>query len=81
MNRRLLKRFILGSVVLAVVIPGGLVYQRYQHDMPLAYHRVSGGGKMIETACGPIEYTEFGEGPMTFRSNSHLGKWHNSMHF
>jgi 2-hydroxy-6-oxonona-2,4-dienedioate hydrolase len=62
MNRKLLKRFILGSVALAVVIPGGLVYSQYQHDMSLAYQRISSGGKMIETACGPIQYTEFGAG-------------------
>ncbi len=62
MNKKLLKRFILGSIGLAVVIPGGLVYRQYQHDMSLAYRRISSGGKMIETACGPIQYTEFGEG-------------------
>src|SRR5574341_1189770 len=62
MNKKFLKRFVLGSVVLVVVIPGGLIYRQYQHDMSLAYQRVSSGGKMIETACGPIQYTEFGEG-------------------
>ena len=62
MNKKLLKRFILGSVALAVVIPGGFIYRQYQHDMSLAYQRISIGGKMIETACGPIQYTEFGEG-------------------
>ena len=62
MNKKLPKRFILGSMVLAVVIPGGLVYRQYQHDMSLAYQRISSGAKMIETACGPIQYTEFGEG-------------------
>ena len=30
--------------------------------MSLAYQRISSGGKVIETACGPIQYTEFGEG-------------------
>jgi pimeloyl-ACP methyl ester carboxylesterase len=62
MNKKLPKRFILGSIALAVVVPGGLVYRQYQHDMSLAYQRISSGGKMIETACGPIQYTEFGEG-------------------
>lgn len=57
------KRIILGSAVLAVVISGGLIYRQYQRDMALAYGRISSGGKMIETACGPIQYTEFGEGP------------------
>ena len=62
MNKKLPKRFILGSVALAVVIPGGLFYRQYQHDMSLAYQRISSGGKMVETACGPIQYAEFGEG-------------------
>jgi pimeloyl-ACP methyl ester carboxylesterase len=62
MNKKLLKRFILGLVALAVVIPGGLIYRQYQHDMSLFYQRISSGGKMIETACGPVQYTEFGEG-------------------
>jgi 2-hydroxy-6-oxonona-2,4-dienedioate hydrolase len=62
MNRRLSKRVIFGSVALAGAIPAGLMYRQYQHDMSLAYRRISSGGKMIETACGPIQYTEFGEG-------------------
>jgi len=30
--------------------------------MSLAYRRISSGGMVIETACGPIQYTEFGGG-------------------
>jgi pimeloyl-ACP methyl ester carboxylesterase len=30
--------------------------------MSLAYQRIASGGRMIEAACGPIQYTEFGEG-------------------
>lgn len=63
MNKKSLKRLTLGAMVLMLVIPGGLVYRQYRHDMSLAYQRISSGGKMIETACGPIQYTEFGEGP------------------
>jgi 2-hydroxy-6-oxonona-2,4-dienedioate hydrolase len=62
MDRRLSKRVILGSVALAGAIPAGLIYRQYQHDMSLAYRRISSGGKIIEAACGPIQYTEFGEG-------------------
>jgi pimeloyl-ACP methyl ester carboxylesterase len=62
MNEKLRKRFILGSVALAGAIPAGLIYRQYRHDMSLAYRRISSGGKMIKTACGPIQYTEFGEG-------------------
>jgi 2-hydroxy-6-oxonona-2,4-dienedioate hydrolase len=62
MERKLPTPLILGSAVLAVAIPGGFVYRRYRHDMSLAYQRVSSGGKIMETACGPVEYSEFGEG-------------------
>lgn len=62
MDKKPLKRLMLGSGLLAVMIPGGLVYKHYRRDMSLAYQRVSGGGKTVETACGPIQYAEFGEG-------------------
>jgi 2-hydroxy-6-oxonona-2,4-dienedioate hydrolase len=62
MDRKFIKRFTLGSIVLAVLIPGGLVYRQYQADLSQAYQRIARGGKMIQTACGPIQYTEFGEG-------------------
>jgi pimeloyl-ACP methyl ester carboxylesterase len=62
MNKNLLKTFILGSAIVAVVIPGGLVYRQYRHDMDQAYERVSNGGKIIDTACGPVQYADFGEG-------------------
>jgi pimeloyl-ACP methyl ester carboxylesterase len=56
------QRFILGSMVLVVVIPAGLVYRHYQADISQSIQRIMSGGKMIETACGPIEYTEYGQG-------------------
>jgi pimeloyl-ACP methyl ester carboxylesterase len=62
MNRKHLKRFILGAIALMMAIPGGLIYRQYRTDISLANQRISSGGKMIETACGPIQYTEFGEG-------------------
>jgi pimeloyl-ACP methyl ester carboxylesterase len=62
MNKNLLKRLTLGAIVLMVVIPRGLVYSQYQSNMSLAYQRISSGGETIETDCGPIQYTEFGEG-------------------
>ncbi|MGD9048898.1 MAG: alpha/beta hydrolase [Anaerolineae bacterium] len=62
MDRRLSRRVILGSAALAGAIPAGLIYRQYQHDMSMAYRRISSGGKVIESACGPIEYSAFGEG-------------------
>jgi 2-hydroxy-6-oxonona-2,4-dienedioate hydrolase len=37
------------------------IHNQYRQDISLAYQRISSGGKTIETACGPIQYTEFGE--------------------
>lgn len=46
-----------------IAIPAWAVHHRYREDMTQARRRVSRGGKIIGTACGPIEYTEFGDGP------------------
>jgi 2-hydroxy-6-oxonona-2,4-dienedioate hydrolase len=62
MKKKRSNGLVLGSVALAGGICGGLTYRRYRHDMSLAYRRISNGGKTIETACGPIQYAEFGEG-------------------
>ena len=62
MNNKFVKRGILGLIVLAVFIPGGLIYRQYQHDMSLGHQRILSGGTVIDTACGPIQYAEFGEG-------------------
>lgn len=63
MRKQLLRRLLFGAVILAVAISGGSIHRRYQQDMALAYQRIASGGKLIETACGPIQYTEFGAGP------------------
>lgn len=63
MNKKLLQRMMGSVVVLALVVPAGFVYRRYRQDMTLAYARVASDGQVIETACGPIQYAEFGEGP------------------
>lgn len=39
-----------------------LVYSNYQRDIRQARERVSAGGQIIETACGPIEYAVTGNG-------------------
>lgn len=63
MNKKSLRRVILGATILAVVVPSIFVYQQFRRDMILAYQRITSGGELIETACGPIQYTEFGAGP------------------
>lgn len=63
MNKKRFRRIVIGLIVIGIAIPSGLVYRQYRQDMTLAYQRVASGGKIMETACGPIQYTEFGEGP------------------
>ncbi len=41
----------------------GVVYLRYRRDISLARRRVATGGRIAETASGPIEYATAGEGP------------------
>ncbi len=62
-NKKVLGRLVLGLLAIAVVVPGGFVYRQYRADMSAAYQRVASGGKVIDTACGPIQYAEFGQGP------------------
>ena len=62
MKRRMLRRVPVVAALLIVII-GALVFWQYRRDMTQAYARVTSGGTIIDTACGPIEYTEFGDGP------------------
>jgi len=63
MNLTVLLRTIIGILLLGVIAAAGFVYIQYQHDMSLAYQRIDAGGKLIQTACGPVQYAEFGSGP------------------
>jgi 2-hydroxy-6-oxonona-2,4-dienedioate hydrolase len=63
MNKKVTKRILLSSLALAVLVPAGMIYRQYKADVSSAYRRVASGGKLIETACGPVQYTEYGEGP------------------
>jgi 2-hydroxy-6-oxonona-2,4-dienedioate hydrolase len=51
-------------VVTALVVGGGaFVYSRYSKDITAARARISSGSQILNTACGPIEYGEYGKGP------------------
>jgi 2-hydroxy-6-oxonona-2,4-dienedioate hydrolase len=53
-----------GVAVLGVVVGGAAVIGvSYQRDMTAAQARVTSGSRMIETACGRVEYGEMGDGP------------------
>lgn len=62
MNTLYLKRLIVGLVGLGLLVPAGLVFRHFQVDLARARQRIAGGGKVIQTDCGPIQYTEFGTG-------------------
>jgi hypothetical protein len=52
----------LGGVLGGLKTTRALLCSRYHREMSLAYQRVSSGGTVIETACGRIQYAEFGDG-------------------
>ncbi len=62
MQKQMVKRLLLGTLVVGLLIPGGLIYSNFRADRARAFERIAAGGKVIETACGPVEYSEVGEG-------------------
>jgi pimeloyl-ACP methyl ester carboxylesterase len=40
----------------------GVSYRRFQHDLAVARVRISGGSAFAATDCGPIEYSQMGQG-------------------
>jgi MFS family permease len=46
-----------------VALVFGLGYSGYVADLEQAHRRIAGGSQMAQTACGPIEYAEYGTGP------------------
>lgn len=46
-----------------LVVGGALVGLSYRRAMAAARARVAAGSRMIDTACGPVEHGELGDGP------------------
>lgn len=61
-RRRTLKLALLAIGVAAVAV-GFVIGREYVADMRAARARVSSGSKVVQTACGPIEYAVAGHGP------------------
>ena len=54
---------VLGALIIALAIGAVLVYARCRRDIRAAQRRVESlGARVVETACGPIEYATLGEG-------------------
>lgn len=47
----------------AFVVLAALTYRAYRRDLAVEQARVSSGSRLAETACGPIEYADAGNGP------------------
>jgi len=60
MDLVLLRRLVLSLVGLGLLVAD--VYRHYRADIARAYDRVADGGQVVETACGLVQYTEFGSG-------------------
>jgi 2-hydroxy-6-oxonona-2,4-dienedioate hydrolase len=48
--------------IIAVAAGAVWVYLAYRRDLKASRERLRGASRIIETACGPIEYAEAGEG-------------------
>jgi pimeloyl-ACP methyl ester carboxylesterase len=63
-------------VILALTAAGALfVYIRYRQDLNEARERLGGGGRVVQTRCGPIEYSEAGEGKTVLSIHGAGGGW------
>ncbi len=63
MTRSRLRYFI--GLVLGIAFIGLMlwIYSAYQRDVQRAKSRVAHGSRMVQTACGPIEFASVGSGP------------------
>jgi 2-hydroxy-6-oxonona-2,4-dienedioate hydrolase len=53
-------RAVAGAAALGVLT--SVSYRRFQHDINAARVRVSAGSMLATTACGPVEYSQLGQG-------------------
>ncbi|MFN8007048.1 MAG: alpha/beta hydrolase [Terriglobia bacterium] len=50
-------------IILLGMALSALVFLNYLRDIHRAYERISTGSNIVDTPCGPIEYTTAGDGP------------------
>jgi pimeloyl-ACP methyl ester carboxylesterase len=51
------------------------IYVRYRQDLNDARERLGGGGRVVHTRCGPIEYSEAGKGKTVLSIHGAGGGW------
>jgi 2-hydroxy-6-oxonona-2,4-dienedioate hydrolase len=54
---------VLIALAVLLAIGASIVVAAYRADLARARERIAGGGELLETKCGPIEYASVGEGP------------------
>ncbi|WP_369983768.1 alpha/beta fold hydrolase [Sinorhizobium fredii] len=67
--------WVLSAVSIAVVVAGGLVFLSYSNDIDRARFAVASGARVANTAAGPIEYAERGEGTPLLSIHGAGGGW------
>lgn len=55
--------YIVIGVLILIMVVSLIIYSLYRRDLKAARAQVAAGSTIIDTACGPIEYAESGEGP------------------
>ncbi len=68
-----------GIILIIVVAVSLLVYIRYPNDIRKANQRISNGSKIIDTDCGPIEFSTLGEGSPVLVLHGTSGGWDQSI--
>lgn len=81
MKRQMIKRLLAAILILAVIGISIWIYEDYGRDIGAAQERVQAGSHVIETAYGPIEYAEIGDGPPVLIAHAAGGGFDQGMLF
>lgn len=59
-----MRRSLFTAVLAAAILAGTVLYLSYRQDMRQAHAAIRDGSLIVETAAGPIEYADRGDGPV-----------------
>ncbi len=65
----------LSAISIAIAVAGGMVFLSYSNDIDRARSAVANGARVANTAAGPIEYAERGEGTPLLSIHGAGGGW------